>query len=217
MADHFALFVTTESTAYTTPGRPPALISFLLVLALIAIAVTPYIPGTSPIFGINLKALHVILALPVFLATGPALWSRGDVVSHIQPTERETDAGSLYGFLAGASLLSHVHSLLGYYYSYVGNAPFRDLWRTVFDNPCQTSVAADLLFASITAIFFMVVEIAREDGKARPVGRAGWLIGGALIISTPLLSVSTTFPAFLAWREGWRAISATEVRKAKRT
>ncbi|KAJ3300038.1 hypothetical protein HK104_005034 [Borealophlyctis nickersoniae] len=209
-----------KSARLSSPGRPSALMSVAVVLALLSVAVTPYIPANSPIFGYNLKVLHVLLSLPILIATGPALWSRGTTERAIVRGGNDNSPASLYAFLSGASLLSHLHLSLTHLYGasqggVVGTQGFRDLFDAVFDNACQVSISADLLFTTIIAICFIILEIGHGQAQRRLNGFSSSVIGLALITATPFVSISTTFPAFLAWREGWRAVDKAEKEKER--
>lgn len=203
---------------YRAPGRPPAIIPFLIFLALLSIAATPYLPPTSPFFGVNLKGLHLILTIPVCMETGIALWSRG---APKQPKHNSGRGGpgSLYAFIAGVSLMSHVHLVVTHFYGMpwttVGSTggTFAELYDAILDNHCQASITADLAGISGIVMAFILIEVWRSEGKTRNLGFAGFVIGALLIVATPFLSVSTTFPAFLAWREGWREVERVEYKK----
>ncbi|GAA5959226.1 hypothetical protein JCM21900_004267 [Sporobolomyces salmonicolor] len=77
----------------------------------------------------------------------------------------------------------------------------RSEWDVLWSHPAQSSISWDVVFASLSAIAFMVYDNHRQKMQTLKVT---WPVITLLADVTPLLGVATTMSLYLAMREGKR-------------
>jgi hypothetical protein len=129
----------------------------------------------SSVFAVSLILCHVILAVPALLQLFKkkiASKSIGNATTYF------------YLILAGCSFLAHVYNIVQARRMNGEDSLLYLLYTTLWDNYCQTSISLDLVFSSILTCIWMI-----QTRKK---------LGILLAFMTPLISISTTFPMFLA-------------------
>ena len=124
----------------------------------------------------------------------------------------------LYAFIAGMSLVSHANHSFRHFLTQSNSLPLMstnatvgtlsELTSIITSNYCQLSITLDFLFSILVVSVFMLREslLSPARGRVKAVGAA---IG--LILVSPVVSVSVTFPTFLAYREGWRVCNGNSM------
>lgn len=183
-------------------------VRFLFAFYVAGVALTPKLPVDSTIFGIYLKLLHLALMLPILGAAGPALVSHPRVIATNANVGKDNTIASLYAFMALSHFISQSAVMYHIFASFHGRTTgeiVKHLYDAIFDNPCQISITADLAFATIIGLLFILRE-ARKGLKAGKIEvKMGVAICAGSVLLVPFIGISVVLPAFLALREYWRS------------
>lgn len=170
---------------------PLALCNLAAMVGVVLLPLT-YESHRRTVYTFGLLLVHFVLGLPCLVGR-PSL-----VPSGANTWERNSARATLaafYAFLAGASLLMHIHNVCRALLDLTASIPVEEALVRVFLGPlsrappfteslCQYSISMDVVFTSIAAIGYM---------NATHMNR-----GIVCALLTPLLSVAVTFPTFLA-------------------
>ncbi|KAI8845412.1 hypothetical protein BC829DRAFT_399603 [Chytridium lagenaria] len=160
------------------------------------------------VFGVNLKIIHVLLLAPILFSSGLTLvfWPAPHPSSSIYPRRRHRPSLRIP---CRSFPLSHLGLSLDHFLKNSGTV--QGLFQTWDGNPCQLSISADMIFTTVVASVFMLRELWLDQQQA---GEGGVCVGCFVLLS-PIVSISVTFPTFLAYRDGWRISSYNRGRKLK--
>ncbi|KAF9976587.1 hypothetical protein BGZ73_008258 [Actinomortierella ambigua] len=213
---------TTTCHARSVPGW----LVVAIMLGEISVLLTPFFPTNDKRFTINLMLTHAFFLIPALFSFDPRLmrggWSGRMTLprlyillalialvsqfaytlpfltfghslsfSHFLDHLRNGNFNKLYSSLFSVSS-SHLHSHPA--------LSIKDLYRALWDNHCQTSISADLMFNNLLAAIVMI-RTSASLGKAK----VGWILTAWM----PLLSVSTVLPLFLAWKERQETVGSS--------
>ncbi|KAG0227685.1 hypothetical protein BGW42_002769 [Actinomortierella wolfii] len=169
----------------------PGWLVLAILLGEISVILTPFFDTSDKRFTINLMLTHVFFLIPALFQFDPRLmrggWSGRVALPH------------LYILLALIALTSQFAYTLPFLP--IGGSSgltaqpvlsVKDLYKALWDNHCQTSISADLMFNNLLAAIVMIRTSAGLGKSA-----VGWILTALM----PLLSVSTVLPLFLAWKE----------------
>ncbi|KAF9160428.1 hypothetical protein DFQ26_005530 [Actinomortierella ambigua] len=199
---------TTTCHARSVPGW----LVLTILLGEISVLLTPFFATTDKRFTINLMLTHAFFLIPALFSFDPRLTRGGwsgrmtlprlyillaliALVSQFAYTLPFLTFGNNVRFSNIFESLLHYSGLRDSSSSHLHAQPalsVKDLYWALWDNHCQTSISADLVFNNLLAAIVMV-RTSTSMGKAA----VGWILTAWM----PLLSVSTVLPLFLAWKE----------------
>ncbi|GBG26121.1 Hypothetical Protein FCC1311_023412 [Hondaea fermentalgiana] len=177
-----------ETAAPLVPKTTGTLV-FCNLVAMISVLVLPhtYESHRQTYYTWALMIVHVILMAPCFVGRPTTI-----PATHKDASRYRLLTIVLYTFLAGASMVAHIHNNLRVSLAFMSARPdasFVDLLRYIYLDPflqsfCQCSISFDVVFTSIAAAAYMI-------------STSFWrgLLLGALV---PVLGIAVTFPLFLA-------------------
>lgn len=187
----------------------------LIVCLFIAIVSLVFIPVTSgTVFNRNIVFGHGIVLLPFFF---PSTKRKDDRYSSsstfywsahpsIHRTQSSTILASVYSLLAGTSLLHHLISSVSLF---MKGTDFLSVLFGILvaadGNHAQSSITWDLLFTTLECCAFFFFGMNQnlfywsviDDNSLE----GGFKVGLLFAAVTPFLSLATTFPLFLVYRE----------------
>ncbi|KAI8619639.1 hypothetical protein BC830DRAFT_1103055 [Chytriomyces sp. MP71] len=167
--------------------RAPWLLSLCMGLSVLSNVVQPFLVGGTTAFDVNLKAIHVLLLLPLLV--------KGLLVAN---SKEGASIRHLLAFLAGCSFVSFSSLTLQQLavHSFDVGATASALISAFWSNECQSSITTDYISSTLTSMVFMVHQIfeGSRGVKWSKAGKAGMLV---LVCLAPVLSNGVVFPLFL--------------------
>ncbi|KAJ3235442.1 hypothetical protein HDU81_000450 [Chytriomyces hyalinus] len=173
------------------------LLSICMALSVLSNVVQPYLVPGSVGFDFNLKAIHVLLLVPLLF--------KGANKSGKANNKTGSSAGGqdsvklLLVFLAGCSFVSFSTLTLDQLHAHAFDLArtLSNLQSAFFSNACQSSITLDYFSATTTSVLFMLYEVAVGEG-GKKLGMWGKVFMSLFALLAPVLSTGVVFPLFLA-------------------
>lgn len=180
------------------PIRPTGTVAFnapitaiCAVIGMVTVVVSPFV-ATGSGFMPNLMLMHAVLVVPLLL---PNNW--------LHPfTVRQSRAlGAIYLFSAGANFVNFLQQLIPAIVTAKGQL-IPEMIRVFISHPAQSSIGYDILCVNVFCATWMILDSRSLDRPKQGLNtNMTRKITYFLCASTPVLSISTTLPLYLAWRE----------------
>ncbi|KAJ1555224.1 hypothetical protein HK405_002944 [Cladochytrium tenue] len=184
-------------------SRPSFLLTLFVVLAALGILALPLLP--VPLATYARTGIHLLLFVPVLAESGLRATRSPPPMARPRAAEPGVGVAPLYTFVAGAALAAHAQLALQHFVQRgEGLVALFAAAATGGSEATGAVVLADLTLAGAAAAVYMF----REALVGPNAGRAVAVFAVVCLVAvSPLVSVSVTFPVFLAYREAWRISS----------
>ncbi|KAJ2963165.1 hypothetical protein NQZ79_g1813 [Umbelopsis isabellina] len=157
----------------------------------VTVVVSPFV-ATGSGFMPNLMLMHAVLVVPLLL---PNNWL------HPFTTRQSRGLATIYLFSAGANFVNFLQQLIPAIVTAKAQL-IPEMISVFFGHPAQTSIGYDILCVNIFCAVWMILDSRSLDRPKQGLNtKMDRKIAYFLCASTPVFSISTTLPLYLAWRE----------------
>lgn len=181
------------------PSRPSGTVQFNVpitaicsAIGIITVLVSPFV-ATSSSFMPNLLVMHAVLVVPLILPE-----------RYLRPyTARQPFAlAAVYLFAAGANFANFLEQAFISLATTDTKCLVSSMVTVLFSHPAQSSIGWDVICVSVFCAIWMIVD-SRSLDRPKSAANLGVSQKIALLLCacTPCLTISTTLPLYLAWRE----------------
>ncbi|CAO3696477.1 unnamed protein product [Umbelopsis ramanniana] len=166
--------------------------AFCSAIGIATVLISPYV-ATSSAFMPNLLAMHAVLVVPLVLPE-----------RLLRPyTSRQPLAlAAIYLFAAGANFANFLQQVIALLATSESKNLIQLMVKVLYSHPAQSSIGWDIICVSLFGATWMIAD-SRSLDRPKSAAHLGvsQKIAYMLFICTPFLSISTTLPLYLAWRE----------------
>lgn len=184
---------------YCLPTRSSGTIQFNVpitaicsVIGIVTVLVSPFV-ATSSAFMPNLLAMHAVLIVPLVLPE-----------RYLCPyiSRQPFTLAAIYLFAAGANFANFLQQAFIAVTTTESNCLVKSMITILYSHPAQSSIGWDVICVSVFCAIWMIVD-SRSLDRPKSAANLGvsQKIAYLLCAFTPVLTISTTLPLYLAWRE----------------
>jgi hypothetical protein len=188
----FAVMAALPSRAAGNTQFNAPVTAFCSAIGIATVLISPFV-ATSSAFMPNLLAMHAVLIVPLILPE-----------RLLRPyTSRQSLAlAAIYLFAAGANFANYLQQIFSLLATSESKNLIQLMVNILYSHPAQSSIGWDIICVSLFSVAWMIAD-SRSLDRPKSAAHLGVSQKVAYILSicTPFLSISTTLPLYLAWRE----------------